>query len=181
MIFPRLETQRLALRQLTPEDRDSLFDYFSRDEVTAYYDLETFTSAGQAEWLIDHWNARFEREEGIRWAVERKGEPGLIGTCGFHNWAKEHAKAEMGYELSPVHWGQGYMSEAVAAIAAYGFNAMKLNRIEAFTDPDNAASNRLLARCGFNEEGVLREFLFEKNRFADAVIFSLLRRDWETR
>lgn len=99
--FPVLHTERFILRQLKQEDARVLFQYFSLDEVTEFYDLESFKKLVQAEQLIDRWNERFVNDEGIRWAITLKSEDRVIGTCGFHNWMKEHDKAEIGYELAP--------------------------------------------------------------------------------
>lgn len=67
--FPILETERLVLRQLRPDDSRDLFQYFSLDEVTKYYDLNSFTDIKQAEELIYKWNQKFEKNKGIRWGI----------------------------------------------------------------------------------------------------------------
>lgn len=72
--FPVLETDRLVLRKITPEDSSDLFHYFSSDEVTKFYDVESFTNVKQAEELIDRWQQRFEKNLGIRWGITLKSE-----------------------------------------------------------------------------------------------------------
>ncbi|MDB5083290.1 MAG: acetyltransferase, partial [Bacilli bacterium] len=138
--FPRFETERLVLRQLKQEDSEDLFHYFSHDEVTEYYDLESFKEIKQAEQLILNWNQRFESNQGIRWGISFKSRDTIIGTCGFHNWMKEHFKIEIGYELDPKYWLKGIMTEAVNEIIKFGFDELGLNRIEAFIDPANSSS-----------------------------------------
>lgn len=101
----------------------------------------------------------------------------MMGSCGYHNWAHRNFKAEIGYELSPLYWRQGVMTEVLTAIIAYGFEHMKLHRIEAFYDPANIASKKSLLKAGFKYEGLLRESFFEKGRFVDAEICSLLASD----
>ncbi|NOU93271.1 GNAT family N-acetyltransferase [Paenibacillus sp. LMG 31456] len=176
--FPLLETERLLLRQLITEDSRDLFQYFSKDEVTKYYDLESFTEIGQSEELIHTWNKRFQEKKGVRWGITIKSEDKIIGTCGFHNWSNEHFKAEIGYELAPEYWQQGIMTEALEALLPYGFRELELNRIEAFIDPDNISSRKLLEKIGLKEEGYLKDYFYEKNRFVDAVIFAILKRDY---
>ncbi|QHW34948.1 GNAT family N-acetyltransferase [Paenibacillus rhizovicinus] len=170
-------TERLVLRQLKLGDAPELFAYFAKDEVTEYYDLDSFTEQQQAASLIQRWNERFDRQDGIRWGIALKSEDRIIGTCGFHSWTKEHAKAEIGYELSPAYWQQGIMSEALGSVIPYGFESMGLNRIEAFIDPDNISSRKLLEKAGLREEGLLRDYFYEKGRFVDAVLFARLKRD----
>lgn len=177
-LFPLIETERLILRQLRTTDAPDVFHYFSKDEVTQYYDLESFTQAWQAEQLIEKFNKRFENKEGFRWGITFKPEDRIIGTCGFHNWEKEHSRAEIGYELTPEYWQKGIMTEVIRAVLDFGFSKLELNRIEAFIDRDNISSKKLLEKTGFKEEGTLRDYFFEKNRFVDAVIFSVLKSEF---
>lgn len=178
-IFPQLETERFILRKLTPEDAGDLFHYFSNDEVTKYYDLDSFVELKQAEELIHNWNSRYNENLGIRWAITIKKENRVLGTCGFHNWAKEHYKAEIGYELTPEYWRQGVMKEVLREVMRFGFEDLRLNRIEAFIDPDNISSRYLLEKLGFSEEGYLKECYYEKSQFVDAVLFSFLKRQYQ--
>lgn len=174
MIYPILETERLLLRQLTINDSQDLFEYFSQDKVMEYYDLETFTTIEDAETVIQHFNKEFEEGKGFRWAIELKSEKKVIGTCGYHNWFHEHFKAEIGYELNPKFWRKSYMKEVILPILTFGFEIMRLHRVEAFIDPANISSEKLLLSCGFNEEGRMRDFFFEKGKFVDAKIFGFI-------
>ncbi|WP_028545308.1 GNAT family N-acetyltransferase [Paenibacillus taiwanensis] len=176
-LFPELQTDRLWLRALRADDAEDLFRYFSQDQVTEFYDLDSFTNCEQARELILSWGNRFEQQEGIRWGITLKGDDRVIGTCGYHNWSKEHFKAEVGYELHPDYWRQGIMSEAVHAIIQYGFEQLELHRIEAFIDPMNEASRKLLTKVGMQEEGLLRAYFFEKGKFVDASLFAILQTD----
>ncbi|MGQ3479133.1 GNAT family N-acetyltransferase [Paenibacillus sp. TY11] len=177
-IFPVLETERLRLRQLTLGDAEDVFAYFSRDEVTKYYDLESFTEVEQAEKFIRSMLTRYEKQEGFRWGITLKEAPErIVGTIGFHNWHKEHSRIEIGYELAPEYWRQGLMTEAVKVVVDYGFHLPQVHRIEAFIDPDNEGSRRLLLKSGFTKEGHLRDYFYEKGQFVDAVIFGYLRKE----
>lgn len=111
-------------------------------------DLDSFQTVEQAGALIRLWNQRFEDGQGIRWGIALKEDDRLIGTCGFHEWKKAHYKAEIGYELSPEYWRNGMMTEAIGAILEFGFRVWGLNRIEAFIDPRNVASRKLLEKLG---------------------------------
>lgn len=176
--FAILQTKRLTLRHLRIEDAPQVLANFSFDEVTKFYDLATFTELAQAEQLIANWIKRSEQGQGLRWAITLTGDDTLIGTCGFHNLSAENRRAEIGYELHPDYWRQGIMTEAVQALLAHGFAALNLHRIEAFIDPAHHASYGLLVRCGFQSEGVLRDYFFEKGRFVDAQMLSILQREF---
>lgn len=177
--FPILNTARLHLRQIQPSDAEALFSYFSKDEVTEFFDLPTFQDIAEAQELVKTWQDRYDRKDTIRWAICLKENPDeLIGTCGFHNFSNEHFRAEIGYELHPRFWQKGMMTEVITCILDYGFSELKLNRIEAFIDPANIASRKLLEKVGLSSEGVLRDYFFEKGRFVDAEMFALLKKDY---
>lgn len=101
----------------------------------------------------------------------------LFGSCGFHNWVKEHHKAKIGYEVAPKCWRKGVITEVLREVIRYGFE-MDLHRIEGFYDPKNVASKRSLEKAGFSHEGVLRECFLEKGKYVDAAVCSLLIQDF---
>ncbi|WP_409290283.1 GNAT family N-acetyltransferase [Peribacillus sp. SCS-37] len=177
-VFPKMGTNRFLLRKIEQKDAPQLFHYFSKDEVTKYYDLDTFTNLSQAEELIASWGERFDQKIGIRWGIADKKTNKIIGSVGFHNWVKEHYKAELGFEVTPEYWRQGVMTEVLPFILSYGFNEMGLHRIEAMYDPENTASKATLFKQGFTFEGILRQASFEKGRFCDAAVCSLLKSEW---
>ena len=175
--FPRLETERFLLRPIEASDTKEVFHYFSQDEVTKYYDLNTFKDIKEAKVLIENWQKKYHKKEGFRWGIATKKENKIIGSCGYHNWEKEHFKAEIGFEVTPEFWRKGVMTEVLQSILRYGFEAMELNRIEALYDIENLASKKTLEKAGFVYEGVLRQSAFEKGHFCDAAICSLLKKE----
>lgn len=177
--FPEIETERLLLREIMPEDAPAIFRLFSNSLVTEYYDLENYEEEGQALDLIDFFDESFELERAIRWGIERKADGVLMGTCGYV-WLRRF-RGEIGYELHPDYWRQGYMTEALDAILEFGFHEFELNRIEALTMLDNVASGALLRKLGFKEEGILRQHDYFKGRFHDMRLFSLLREEFDER
>ncbi len=174
--FPEIETERLLLRELLPEDAPAIFRLFSDPLVTRYYDLVSYTQVRQAEELIEFFDESFELERAIRWGIERKEDGELMGTCGYV-WLRTH-RGEIGYDLHSSFWRQGYMSEALDAIIDFGFTEFGLNRIEAMTMLDNEASMGLLRSLGFEQDGIMRELEFFKDAFHDMRLFSLLRKEF---
>lgn len=178
--FPRLETERLILRQMTMDDLEFYFKHFSIREIEegsgypAPKDLDAARDEVQ-RFIID----LYENGLGYRWGIAKKGEDDLIGTCGYYLWNREARKAAIGYDLEPEYWGQGIMTEALAEMIRFGFKEMDLNRIQVSIEPSNERSLRLVQRLGFKREGVLRDNYFFKGVYQDDVMFSLLRREWD--
>ncbi|MEX1020162.1 MAG: GNAT family protein [Litorilinea sp.] len=174
--FPEIETERLILREIMPEDGPALFAVFGDPAVTRYYDLETCTAMQQVQELIDFFDDSFELERAIRWGIERQHDGALLGTCGF-SWLRRY-RGEISYELAPAYWRQGYMSEALEAILEFGFTDLELNRIEALVMVENQASAGVLSDLGFREEGLLRQHDYFKGAFHDMRQFALLRTEF---
>ncbi len=176
--FPILETERLVLRRLEVSDEAGVLAIYSRTEVTRFCDVPTLSDPGQAGRLVSAFAGEFENHCGIRWAITRKGAPGLIGLCGV-GWYRHNCSALLSYDLHPDYWGRGIMTESLRAVADYVLRPGGVNRISATTLVDNHASMRVLRRLGFQEEGILRDWACWKGEFKDLRCFSLLRRDWQ--
>jgi ribosomal-protein-alanine N-acetyltransferase len=177
--FPSLETERLILRQLTHEDVDFVFRHFSDSAVTQYLmDEPPVTEYAQAQEIIQFYSESAGKTHN-RWVMIRKSDHQPIGTCGYHKWARRYFRAEIGYDLGPGFWGQGYMTEALRAVISNGFERMGLNRIEALVYVENDRSIRLLQRLGFKQEGMLRDYYYLDGEFYDHYLFALLHGEWK--
>jgi len=176
MMFPILETERLKLRELTQADVSAIFHCFSNEAVTRYYGQEPFVEKQQAGQLIKQFGKNFEEKRGIRWGIERKETGEVMGTIGYHLWSAAHKRAEIGYEIHPDYWRQGYTKEAVQKVISYGFEHMNLHRIGAVVFLENEASNQLLLKLGFQQEGILRDYMVQKGNAHDTFIYSLLKK-----
>lgn len=179
--FPAIETERLILREIVAADAAVLHRYWSDDDVTEYMVLDPFEKIEDTIQMIVLLAGLFADDSGIRWAVVRKEDGVVIGTCGFHNLKPEHFRAEMGYEIGKEYWGQGLMSESIKAILDYGYETMDFNRVEAFVNEGNSRSLRLLEKIGFRLDGTLREYEFARGRFVDQHCLSLLRKQRSAR
>lgn len=176
--FPVLETARLRLRESRPEDAEATLAVLSSEEVCRYYDLSPLTLPEEAASLIANRAAAFGRRERIRWALARREDDAVIGSCGLSRWDEETGQAEVGYELSPAFQGQGLMREALTAVLGFGFDRMQLRRVEANVVPGNAPSLRLLRRLGFRKIEMRQGRGFWKGQSHDLIYHLLHREDW---
>ncbi len=183
MLFPEFKTDRLNLTQITNNDADAIYELFSDQKVVEYYDFEAFTEHSQSSQFIRRMQERFEFMFGIRWAIRFKGSDNLIGTCGFNSWNINMKSTVIGYDLHPTFWGEGIMTEAIHRIAVEAFYGElpcgTLNRIQANTVPGNAASESVLLKVGFKEEGLRRQSGYWKNRFHDLKCFGLIKDEFK--
>jgi RimJ/RimL family protein N-acetyltransferase len=115
------------------------------------------------------------RGEGLQFAlVEPNGRQAVLGGASLYGIDLEQGRAATGYWLAPQGRGRGVVSSAVRLLAQWGFTELGLSRIELTCAPDNWASQRVAARCGFVREGVLRSHQVFKGGRRDTMLFSLL-------
>lgn len=177
--FPELETQNLLLREIADTDAEDLLSIHGDAQHMKWFGSDPLTDIGGARTLIQTFAKwREEPASGNRWGIQLKNMPGLIGTCGLFRWNRNWRTCVVGYEISPVHEGRGYMKEALTAVFPWGFREMELNRVEAQVHPDNRASLALLRGFGFVEEGRLREVGYWAGLHHDLTLHSLLKREW---
>ena len=101
----------------------------------------------------------------------------LVGYAGLHHIDLAHAEAEISFWIGSLWEGRGFVTEAAHRLMRFGFNELKLNRICAFHMVRNPASERVLSRLGFTEEGRLRERVRKWDAFEDVKVWSRLRHD----
>ena len=158
-----LETERLILRHLLPEDLDALAALYRDPEIRRYFPEGTLTTAEtkeELEWFL-HGHPTFP-QLGL-WATLDKASGAFIGRCGLLPWTiDQRPEVEVAYLLDKAYWGRGLASEAAQAIAAYAFEKLKLTRLVCLIDRENAASMRVAEKIGMTFE---KEGLDEKGPF----------------
>lgn len=179
--FPILETKRLILRQLTPNDVPVMFENYSNPQVMRYWSAPPMRMIEEAWRRFYQINNIYRAHQGIHWAITLKDQPQMIGMCSHWQINKQHCRSEIGYDLAPTYWGQGIVAEAVAATLQLGFERVGLHSIEAQIEPNNHASRRVLEKLGFKQEGYFRENFCVDGIFSDTAVFSLLRSEWQDR
>lgn len=100
----------------------------------------------------------------------------IRGACGIHPQSDVYARsAEIGYWLGTAFHGRGLMTKVVRAVTEFGFTHEWLERIYASVFAWNEASMRVLEKCGYAREGVLRKSVFKDGNVIDAVLFAKVR------
>lgn len=181
--FPTLETERCIIRPFTPEDAPAFFEVMRHEQVTRYIGQKPMASVEDAVARLQRFQRVYDQQEGLVWAVVLRENNQLIGNVLLWNLNSAHYRAEVGYILGPEWWGKGLMTEVVTRVLDFGFDTMGLHSIEAQTDPDNAASRRVLEKLGFVLEAHYHENYYDitRERFTDTTVFSLLVQNWKGR
>ena len=150
------ESERFRYRELTADDAQFGYDLNSDPEVIQYTGDPSFVSVDEARIFMDAYTETYRRYRCGRWGMEMKTTGELVGWCGlkFHPNAQVH---DVGYRLFKKHWGKGYATEACRRTIEYGFKDMNLARIVAHARKENAASLRVLEKCGMKVIGEDKE------------------------
>jgi RimJ/RimL family protein N-acetyltransferase len=151
-----LETPRLLLRRLAPDDLEALYALYRDPEVRRYFPEGTLTyneTREELEWFL---NGHPRHPELGLWATIYKATDTFIGRCGLLPWTIDgQEEVEVAYLLDKAYWRQGLASEAARAIADYAFEKLGLRRLICMIDEENIASRGVAEKIGmhFEKEG----------------------------
>lgn len=174
------QTERLLLKVLTPEYAEAIHHFYQENQSF----LEPFepkrpnkfyTTNFQYSNLRCEYNA-FLKLTHFRYWLFQKNEPDLpVGSVCFSNLLQgAFHKCMLGYKLGKSFTHRGYMQEALSFLIPVIAKEMNLHRIEAYVQPDNLPSVRLLAKLGFIEEGYLQKYAEIQGQWADHLLFTYL-------
>jgi ribosomal-protein-alanine N-acetyltransferase len=171
---PILETERLRLRPFALSDAPTVKTLAGAREIAA----TTLTvphpyEDGMAESWIETHRPGYEADRGAAFAITLKPTGDLLGAISLAI-DRPHARAELGYWIGLPFRNQGYATEAAQAVLRFGFEELELNRIFAVHMVRNAASGRVMQKCGMRREARLRQHINKWGTFEDLDIYGIL-------
>jgi ribosomal-protein-alanine N-acetyltransferase len=166
------------LSPLRAEDAEEVLAEFADPRVVEFMDIEPLRDLDEALVIVGWARDQLALGVGVRWAIRERGGGEFLGTCGFNRILLERGRrGEIAYDLRSVWQRRGVMSHVLPAIMAFGFDRLRLHRLEALVTPGNERSCRLLERHGFRREGVMAGHAFWKGRYWDQIVYGLTRGD----
>lgn len=150
-----LQTNRLILRPLEISDAQAMFDMNKNPEVHKYLWQTPEKNIEESTKVIKYVQEQYKENKIGRFATILKETNEFIGWTGikFVNDQTENGNTnfyDYGYRLDEKFWNKGYATEASIAWLDYGFNQMKIEKMNAYTHFENGASNHILQKVGFN-------------------------------
>ena len=170
-----LQTPRLVLRPLERDDWQAVHAYASDAAVMRYVPGGALSE--------DQVRAIAGENEGdaAMVAAVLTSEERVIGHLPFHAWYAPRIY-EIGWVFHPRYHGQGYATEAAAALLGYGFETLGLHRIIATCQPENVASWRVMEKLGMIREAHFRKvFPVDESTWLDEYLYAILEEDWFAR
>ena len=176
-----LETARLVLRQTSITDAAQMFKNWASDpEVTKYLTWQPHADIEVTRSILANWDKENAKTDYYHWGMVLKENQEIIGTTGTLGIDGKNHSTELGYCMSRSLWGNGYMTEAVAAIIEHLFSIVGLNRITSRHNPENIGSGRVMQKCGMVFEGIQRQAHYcERRGFYDLASYAILRVDFD--
>ncbi len=178
--LPRLETERLILRELTREDADDLRVWIDRDELYTYWGRPINEDEKNPDLLFADPlpGKKRRRTSDFIWWIELKSTGKVIGEIEVYD-VKDNRFGMLGYRIDPRLWNTGVCTESINRVKEFIFTGTDFDRLQANVDVRNTASNRALEKCGFTHEGTVRHGKMV-SVYCDYNIWGLIRDDYES-
>jgi [ribosomal protein S5]-alanine N-acetyltransferase len=171
--YPRMPDFK-AWAKLRGESREFLTPWepvWARDELTK----------GAFRRRIKRYQKETRLDSAYAFFVYRKEDDQILGGCTLSNVRRGVTQAcSLGYWIGQRFARQGFMYDAVRALIPFVFSTLGLHRLEAACLPTNEASQNLLIKAGFRQEGLARKYLQINGEWRDHVLFALLEDETPT-
>lgn len=159
----------ITLKKFSFSDIDDFMDWASDDEVTKYMMWNSYSSRKEAEIFFANVIVQHPWFNAI--CLDEK----VIGSITLDKGTGNHScKAELGYVVARKYWGRGLATEAVKLAIKNGFQDLDVKRIEAYIDPSNLGSRKVLEKNGFVKEGLLKSYVVQKGVVKDRFLYAFL-------
>jgi RimJ/RimL family protein N-acetyltransferase len=171
---PPLRDDAIALRPWREDDLEAMVAMNRDPEVARFTRVpEPYTDADARAWLAFQ-AARLRNGDGLALAIVTDADARPLGTVGLRVDADDRDIAELNYIVAPWARGRGIATGAARLLAAWALREWRLGRLQLTTFVDNAASQVVAERAGFQREAVLRSWDEIKGQRADLVMYSRL-------
>jgi ribosomal-protein-alanine N-acetyltransferase len=179
MEFIELSGQRIRLINPSAEYLNDIHEYSIMPQFYDHLEYPPFKNLKETEAFLAKLFKRSDGISGHYWFIYNISENKVIGTIGLLDIDRMRGSAELAYGLSPTFWGQGFFSEALKLVINWFFEQDNNHRLFVKTAGENINSINAVLRMGFQREGLLRDYYFDKKtqKRSDAALLSMLKTD----
>lgn len=171
-VKPVLQTERLVLRTLCAEDVPALREWMAEPSIYRYWGYSMGKNDKHPELLFEK---QQKPTKSFHWGIILKSSGKAIGELWVY-LIENDRMAKVAYRLAPKHHGNGYATEALGAAVDFCFQNTELQRLWTEVDVRNGASARVLEKCGFTREGLVRQGKMGAT-WCDYFLYGLLKSD----
>lgn len=174
----KLQTKRLLIRPISLSDLEKIHELHSLPETDKFNTLGIPENISQTESIVKDWIEKNEQDKDLTFKVELIESKEFIGLISLIFGKPKFKTAEVWYKFHSDFWNNGYATESLHKISDFGFNELKLHRIEAGCAVDNVGSIRVLEKVGMTREGRKRKVLPLKDGWSDNFEYAILSTDY---
>ncbi|NLK44790.1 MAG: GNAT family N-acetyltransferase [Tissierellia bacterium] len=178
-MFKYIIDEDIELRLLDIHHAEEVFNSIDscRDHLRRYLPwVNSNKSVADTRDFIEGSKEKYAANKGFDAGIWYKDE--FAGIIGFHSINRSIKEISIGYWLNERFVGKGIMTKACKVFIDYAFNIYKLNRVEIRCAEDNLKSRAIPERLGFTQEGIIRDGELLDGKFANCVVYGLLKREW---
>lgn len=160
-------------------DLNSIHKLHSLPETDEFNALGIPKNINETKSIIEPWIAENKLSEikNYTFAIETKTDTKFIGLFGLKLGNEKYKRGEVWYKIHFDYWKKGFATESLKAVINFGFENLKLYRIEAGCAVENIDSIRVLEKAGMTREGRLRQVLPLKSGWSDNFEYSIIETD----
>ncbi|WP_040952033.1 GNAT family N-acetyltransferase [Gorillibacterium massiliense] len=178
--MPRLFGDRIMLREYQKEDLPYIRQWCNDGEITEHLS-DRFLYPQTVNASEAFLNGVLEGKSDFKgFVIASKDSAEYIGQIDLFQLDWKNRSAELGIVIGRKDLlGAGYGSEAIRLLLDFAFDSMNLNRVYLELHEANRRGRKCYEKCGFKEEGRLKEKLYKNGRYIDMIIMSVLKREHE--
>lgn len=168
---PTIDADRVILQPMVIEHAEDLKEWLGLDEIYTYWGRKVTSGEKNPETMFKKRKPTFD----FRWSVILKENNKVIGEVQIFD-IENCRMGDVAYRFNPKYWNQGLATESLQAVIQFIFTKTEIKRLNANADVRNIASNRVLEKCGFVKEGMIRQGKMVST-YCDYYIYGLLEED----
>ncbi len=175
-----LKTRRLHIRELISTDIDNVHELHSLPETDEFNTLGIPENIQTTEKILTEWLIlqKQKSRNSYIFCIDKNEDNSFVGLIALNLGKTNYKTAEVWFKVHKDHWKKGYTTEALTRILDFGFNDLKLHRIEAGCVVENIASSKTLEKAGFTREGMKRKKLPIRGEWKDNYFYGILEEDF---
>lgn len=175
-----MSKMKINFRPLSRDDIPQIAEWFADFGDIALFDQSLPVAVGQT-FVEESWKSVLEYREppAAIWYMAETEDGDAIGMCGLQKINYIHGDAVIPLFVNKEFRSKGLASAMMLTLLDLAFDTLRLRRVSTMYRADNKATNAIVKRHGFKEEGCIREGWFADGKHHDTILVGLLRSEWE--
>lgn len=175
-----LESKRLTLRTFRESDLSNIHEMLMRPQSIEFNPSTYPESESETKNLLKDWSlqSKHDNRKNFTFLIETTMDCVFIGVISIDIIKFKYKNAEIWFKLNPEIWRNGYATEALCRIIKFGFEDLKLHRIEGGCAINNIASYKVMEKSGMIREAHRRKLLPLKSGWSDNYEYAILEEEY---